>query len=331
MKMSIPVSVTNSKKLLVLVITPGRQDFEDFHEIAKVIAKQASDILIHIVTPLDTCDVVPAYKWRLPTITVSLSQLGKFFPPRGRILENRQVKKLDQYARFKACGIDTPYTDRFEFGQHYDEKTYGEFCVLKPLKLDQTSLGQAQLYRTARLAGLKENQFASGHFMKSGSVLVQQFIDTGKNPSYYRVLSLFEAPLYWARVFFPDERPDLSADDSIIEATIINPNDLSVWDKFAMSEMWEAQVDPSVVDFSSRIHAAFPNIPILGCDILKEEKTGRLYAIEINAGGNVWHFSSKIGRKWRDELGGRKAMIASYDPWLRAADALIKKTREFAS
>lgn len=323
-------STTDPKKLLVLVMTPGRQDFEDFHEIAKEILRQARDVNVHIVTPFDTFDVIPAQKWKLPTLTISFSPMGKFLAPRGRIFESRAIKKLDQHARFKSLGIDTPHTERFVFGRHYDEGEWGEFCVLKPLPLSNTSKGTAKLIRTRRLEQIGPSDFPDDHFLRHAPALVQQFIDTGKRPAYHRVMTLFSKPLLWWRGFCPIERPDLTADDAQIESAIIEPKHETIKKNYLVKDRRDIHIAPEFFDFAERMHGTFPNIPLQGNDILKEEKTGKLYAIEINAGGNVWHFSSSIFERSRNQMGGRQALIQYFDPWPKAAQVLIEKTREYA-
>lgn len=321
----------NLQKLLVLVITPGRQDFDDFHEIAKEILRQARDINVHIVTPKDRYDVIPNQKWKMPTLTISFSSIGNFLSPRGRIIESRGIGKLDQYARFRSLGISSPHTERFVFGRHYDEREWGEFCVLKPLPLGRTSKGTAKLIRTRRLEEIQLSDFASDHFLKSAPALVQQFIDTGKKPAYHRVMTLFGKPLLWWRGFSPIERPDLTADDAQIESAVIEPKHETIKNNYAVKDRRDLHIAPEFFDFAERMHSAFPNIPLQGSDILKEGKTGKLYAIEINGGGNVWHFSSSIFERSRNQMGGRDALIKHFDPWPKAAQVLIEKTREFAN
>ena len=321
----------DSTKLLVLVMTPGRQDFDDFHEIAKEILRRATDINVHIVTPVSTFDVIPSHKWKLPTLTVSFSSMGKFIAPRGRVFENRAVKKLDQHARFKSLGIDTPHTERFTFGRRYDEGEWGEFCVLKPLPLSNTSKGNAKLIRTRRLEHIRPSDFPSDHFLRHAPALIQQFIDTGKKPAHHRVMTLFGKPLLWWRGFCPIERPDLTAEDAQIESTIIEPKHETIKKNYLQKDRRDIHIASEFFDFAERMHGAFPNIPLKGNDILKEEKTGKLYAIEINGGGNVWHFSSSIFERSRNQMGGRGALIQYFDPWPKAAQVLIEKTREFAN
>jgi len=312
-------------------MAPRRQDFDDLYAISREIVRQASDITIHIVTPHDGADVVPAAKWKLPTLTIGLSPLGKFVPPRGRTFAPVQVKKIEQFARFRTCGIDTPETAKFEFGKAYDETKWGEFCVLKPLPLQLTSKGTAMLIRTRRLEQIRPADFPADHFLRAAPALLQQFIDTGRHPAYHRVMTLFGTPLLWWRGFSPLERPPLTAPDADIEAAIIEPKDMFIRNNFEVRLRRELAVAPDVFEFARRMDKAFPNIPLKGCDILREESTGRLYAIEINGGGNVWHFSSSLFERSRNQMGGRDALVKHYDPWPKAARILIDKTREYAA
>jgi hypothetical protein len=58
------------------------------------------------------------------------------------------------------------------------------------------------------------------------------------------------------------------------------------------SDHIEMVEDEEVLSFARRIAAALPEIPILGCDIVREEETGSLHALEANSFGQTWHFSS---------------------------------------
>ncbi len=83
--------------------------------------------------------------------------------------------------------------------------------------------------------------------------------------------------------------------------------------------------DAEMLDLARRAHAAFPEIPLLGFDILRDPETGRLFIIEVNTCGQTWHFSSPI----------EKSMVEDFDIDLygqfggmrRAAEILIDQTR----
>ena len=61
----------------------------------------------------------------------------------------------------------------------------------------------------------------------------------------------------------------------------------------------EPSNDEEIIEFGETAHAAFPEIPLLGFDIVREMPSGKLYVLEANAIGYVWSFSDE-----RDESQG---------------------------
>lgn len=316
---------------LCLVIQPTRLDPDDFGHIARRVQSLEPSILITILTPKDKAANVKAERWNYRSVTIAIGPSGRFTPQRGPILQNAPVPKLEQYSRFLAAGVATPLTARFEFGKRYLPEEWSEFVVLKPLPLTLTSkAGQSRLYRTRRLEQLSPRTLPEDHFLRNGPGLVQELIDTGPYPSKFRVLSLFGDPLYCSITRSMAPRVPLDASDEEIEASIIDAkNPLS---KAADKDEKRTQLaaDPAVLAFAREVHGAFPRKPILGIDILKRESDGKLFALEINAGGNVWHLSSSK-EKHRKRLGGKEAMVAQFDAWNVAAQALIRMAREHAA
>jgi hypothetical protein len=325
------VAPPDDKKNLILVAHEGL-DWRDLKEICLEIVKEAPDLAVHLVSTRNTSSVLSREAWSRPTITVSFGDLENFVPARGRIYANRQVTKLDQLAAFNAAGIRAPRTERFEYGKSYGEADWGELVVLKPLPLMLTSKGgNTQLIRTRNLAGLSPKRFPPDHALSKGPALIQQFIDTGTFAISWRVLTLFGAPLYCFKSTSPIARPDLTADDATIEAAIVEPKHPRLKAEFNYGDFRRFETDPEIMEFAARIYKSFPGIPLQGCDILRECTTGDLYAIEINAGGNTWHFSSKAFARNRELLGGKDAFVNQLDAWKVAARALIEQTRREAS
>lgn len=316
---------------LCLVIQPALLDPEDFGAIAKIMQTMDPSVLITILTPQDKAAAIKAERWNHKSVTIAIGPSGRFVPQRGPILQNRPVSKLDQYSRFLAAGVATPRTARFEFGKRYLPEEWSEFVILKPLPLTMTSKGgRTRMYRTHRLKHLSAHTLPEDHFLRDGPALVQELIDTGPYPSKFRVLSLFGNPLYSSITRSMVPRASLDASDEEIEASIIDAkNPLS---KAADKDEKRTQLaaDPDVLAFAREVHGAFPRKPLLGIDILKRESDGKLFALEVNAGGNVWHLSSSK-EKHRQRLGGKEAMLAQFDAWNVAARALIKMAKEHAA
>jgi hypothetical protein len=83
--------------------------------------------------------------------------------------------------------------------------------------------------------------------------------------------------------------------------------------------------DPEILAFARRMHQAMPDVPLQGLDILREQGSGRLYAIESNPGGNTWHFSSMLAAKMREEMGnGREILLKQFGAMEVAARALVR-------
>jgi hypothetical protein len=148
-------------------------------------------------------------------------------------------------------------------------------------------------------------------------MMAQQFIDTGLQPAQIRVLTLFGVPLYAERISAVKEQPLPAArTKELVSQVKITP---------VTAERARAFVyDADVLDLARRVAAVFPAVPLQGIDILREAKTGKLFVLEINPGGNTWHFSSKYGRRQRVE--GKKRQ-EQFDAFSIAADVLIERTR----
>jgi hypothetical protein len=319
------------QKNLVLVSDPRRMDRNDFMEIAKRIVGQQRNINVIIVSTEETGDTVPQKLWGNPTLTVSFGPLGKFASPRGLVLRNAPIPKFQQYAQFCLAGIDTPRTTVHIPGRRYEVAEWGEFCIVKPTDLARTSAGgTVQWLRTRRMAAFDPKGYPEDHVFRKSGLLVQSFVDTGRFPVNWRVLTLFGRPLYCFRSTCPIERPALDAPDEAIEKAVIEPKHPSVKETFDYAEMRDFAADPEIMAFARRIHRAFPRLPLLGCDILREEGTGKLYAIEINGGGNTWHFSSPTFARQRKLLGGKEVFTRQLDAFGVAAQVLVDRTEQLA-
>ena len=77
---------------------------------------------------------------------------------------------------------------------------------------------------------------------------------------------------------------------------------------------------------------ALPEIPLQGLDIIKEKATGRLFTLESNPGGNIWHFSSRHGEAVRVETGNsREVLLGQFDALRRSAEILERAVARHAA
>jgi hypothetical protein len=325
------VSQVDKKFNLVIIAQREVHDWRDFADIAQQVVKSAPDIFVQLVSPKETAAALDDQKWGRPSITVGVGHPGAFIPRRGPFFCSWPVKKLEQYSRLKDAEIPTPHTARFEFGRDYAEGDFGEFVILKPLPLMLTSKGgSASLFRTRRLRELKISDFPQTHFIHTGPALVQAFIDTGSHVSKWRVLTMFGDALYSSTSVSSLPRAELDASDADIEASVVEPRTPSNIEVDPEGLRDRLVKDDEILAFARRVHSVFPTLPILGCDVLRRASDGQLFALEINGGGNCWHFSSYAARH-RGRLGGRDAMIAQFGAWQVAANSLIRMVRQYAA
>ncbi len=298
------------KKLqLILVPESSICDINDFHVIAEKIRLQAADIKIHVIRRRHLWWRQLAFLFS-PCLYVAFYEAKHFSPLRGLCLHGISISKSGQYERIKNAGIDVIPWQKIIPGESYDSNTWGTLVIVKP---DRGREG-----KDVRLS--KPENVSYEQVCTDGQVhLLQKFIETGDNPCYYRALTLFGNTLYLRKTTnicshlntdFPDSLPDPVANAAHGVATLVD--------------------DKEVIEFAKQIaNKAFPEIPLLGQDIVRDLATGQLYCLEVNPSGSTWHFSTSTGRalQQRDNIDYQ----GQFDAFTIAAQMLIAKTRQLAA
>lgn len=322
---------------LILIHRSGAHYEQDFAGIARRIAALGQGIRVLCTGPRQPA--LPPEVWRNPTLTVAFLAKYKLKVERGPVLANRTIGKLAQQEIFRRHGIPAPPSLPFRFGMKLDPIVFGEFVVLKPLNLRLTSHGDGvMLFRRRRLEALRREALPRAHPLHSmeSEFQVQRYIHTGADIRWNRVSSLFSRPLWALRSRAIEPKVDLSAPDEVIErAAITNVNGGQRFHEFT--------AEPDVLALAAAVHDAMPDVPLLGVDILRDERTGRLCVLEANPGGNTWHFSSGGGQDLRHAIArdlqlrgdpdaaAREMMIAQFGAFDVAAEVLARKTVERAA
>ena len=83
--------------------------------------------------------------------------------------------------------------------------------------------------------------------------------------------------------------------------------------------------DADVIALAENAHAAFPDQPLLGTDIVRDADTGKLYVIECNPRGDAWLLSSDMGRMIEQANG--LDFARQFGALDIAAETLIRETR----
>lgn len=319
------------ERLLNIIVNNELLELNDFVEICGKVRARAPHIHIFLGNLNSRDEQVSHNLWSLPALTIGLgTPVGSFTPKRGDLVYNKTVSKLDQAAIMQAKGVRTPRTARFEHGAQYDPALWGEFVILKPAPLHLTSDGKnVRMIRTNRLKEISTPRKLAEMLGTTAPVLVQSFVDTGPRPVCWRVLTLFGHALYCLRTVSPIATPSLSGSDEEIESATIVSKHADWKGVYDFADILFLDSKPEILDFARSVAACFPRIPLLGVDILQHHETGELFGLEINAGGNTWHFSSKGAATGRTAV-GREARMAQFGAWDVAARALIEASDRYS-
>ena len=322
----------------LIIIHRGPEYVRDVREIAEKMSARDPGISVFCVDP-GTTSAMPDENWGKPTLTVALMSKFKADIRRGPVLANRAIHKTGQHRIFMRAGLPTPPTLRFTPGMTLDPIMFGEHVLIKPTSPHLASYGRGiQLFRRRKLETMRIAEFPRDHLIHRdrNGFIVQRFIDTGPLLRMFRVQTFFGVPLYcWsARETAP--RPPIGGTDEAIEGSCVVSN--AGQDR----ERWLC-ADTDVINLATRVGMAFPDIPILGTDIIPEARTGKLFVLECNPGGNTWHFSASSSAEIRQQFGGnhfspkkaedagRRAMIEQFGAFDRAAEVLVRKVQERAA
>jgi len=301
---------------LVLVVRPRHRGIlDDFRKVAEHCRK--IDPTIRASATLDA-------PWSLPialktathrTLVFSPQRLFFYRALRGKVLTGHLLSKSDEYRRLESIGIPVPPW-RLMTPSHTPELgDLGRYIVTKP---DYGGRGaDVRIRRSSRARWSKPDSPA--WFASRTGVIAQQFIYTGRWAISYRVATLFGRAIYSWRAEASHERTPLDDVNNFAGISIVSSRKGC---SFALND------DAEIIALAERAHAAFPDIPLLGVDIVRDAHTGRLFVLEVNATGDVWHFSSTIGRSIQQVSG--IDLTAQFGGLRRAAEILVVETHRQA-
>ena len=255
-----------------------------------------------------------------PTLAISFRDPRYFRPSLKAFYHGQGLRKSEELTALERAGIPVPRWTLLRRGERPELEGFGPYLVSKP---DRGAIGaKVRIRKTSRVRWSPPD---TDRVAKLGDPvddnLLQEFIYTGAWPVSYRVTTLFGRVLFALRCEAENgrrpvnDRWDFKGDGVSIVAS-------------AMGSRYELSDDPEVIRLGERAHAAFPEIPLLGVDIVRDCETGRLYVLEVNSDGWSWHFSSTRGlsvqKMWSIDLEGQ------FDGIRKAAYVLVEKTRELA-
>jgi hypothetical protein len=302
---------------LVLVHEPHVQDRADLEAIARAVHAMAPDIEVFIAANDLSSSTTRRQASRRPTLVYSPTELRDFQPLRGKVYAGRLIGKDVQLRRMSEAGLPVPDFAVLRDGFDLDPARFGPIALLKPTGSSSHGRGMVMV-RTARLAGDRWRAHPLLRAEAGSPLMVQRFIDTGRCPRHYRVLTLFGEPIFGFQAVSTVPRPDLDASDQALAAGPLMA-------KHGQRRL-VVPVEQDVLDLSRRTFNAIPEVALHGCDIIRESETGKLFVLEINPGGNTWSFSSAWAPQLRTEL-SMPDLSTQFDAWNTCARVLVERTR----
>jgi glutathione synthase/RimK-type ligase-like ATP-grasp enzyme len=262
--------------------------------------------------------VTARWQVRRPSLVFSPIHLIHFVPRGGALFCGHVLGKDEQLRRLNSIGILTPRTVTLSREASFDPNEWGEYAIVKPNNLNSGK--GVRLVQTRDIPARYDELTGIAH----DRYLIQPFIDHSEDgyPTEYRVLTLFGRTLYCARNRWGNLRPPL-AEIAADPLGIIASNT-----KEMGGRVRSICDEPEVIAVGERAHEAFPECPVLGVDIIRDSQSGRLYVLEVNPHGNVWHMSSLLAKKMDPKH--VQDLYTQFNALDRAADVLIQKTRSSA-
>lgn len=309
------------QKNLVLVARPKQGHVADFHAIADTIRRLVPDIHVTVVRDRAYNALRPQYFLR-PTLTVAPIELRKLRPPRGTLVQNVLRNKSSEYVALEAAGFPVPKWALLTETTAADLSGFGEYAVTKP---DCGGKGaEVKIKRRSRIQWKPPANVRAQKLGDSG-LIVQEFIYTGQWPVSFRVTTLFGKVLFAWKVTAANSRRPLLGPSRFSggsEGGGISIVSSGTGCQFALTD------EADVLELACRAHAVFPDHPLLGFDIVREVPSGKLFIIEANTCGQLWHFSSPTGLSIQSD--NQIDFKAQFNGMETAARVLIEETRRRA-
>lgn len=224
--------------------------------------------------------------WLHPALSVVMKKKGPLTLLPGRILTSKPLMKSGEYRRLAGAGFPVPRWAIVTPDIVFDPNDWGPYVVEKP---NYGALGAyVRIRRTERVTYRQPDQLQTARYEGRGGMLVQEFIYTGEWPQSFRVTTLLgKAILCYHQVTDTRGRPlsgRWSHGKDGVASIVSNTREMKV----------TLNRDREVIALCEEAHRmAFPDIPLLGFDVIRDADSGRLYILECHAHGPTWPFSSE--------------------------------------
>jgi hypothetical protein len=303
---------------LLLVCKRRLHEHHDFMVIARLIREMAPDVHARLISDHFRNAFRPDY-WLRPTLAVSTEGLRRFRPLRGRLFQGRHMSKSQEYVALEQIGVPVPKWVVFSQGKTPDLSEFGKYVVCKP---DLGACGaEVKIWRKGHVRGGRMHTDCEGE----SDLMVQAFIYTGLWPVCYRVSTFFGRVLSAWRVEADRNRRPLKGPEAFAGGP--GQGGISIASSGRGCTFTLAD-DPEILALAEKAHTAFPEIPLLGVDIVREKPSRKLYVLEVNSCGRTWHFSSARGLSIQQSAG--IDLKSQFGALRITAAVLVEQARRYA-
>ena len=229
----------------------------------------------------------------LPTTIISFLPLRRFVPSWGTIWQQEWLGKIEECRRLEKAGVPVPKWRAVYPDAEPDLAGFSDFVVVKP---NRGAYGAH--VRIMRRGKVRFRPLSVRGKEPSEALIAQEYIHTGPWPVSYRVGTVFGEPIYAWRILSDRSREPFDTSkqgsDFFVGKVIVASSKECTFD---------VDVPEDVIELAKQAHQAFPTIPLLGIDIVREESSGRLFVLEVNSKGWTFHLTSETGRSIQQDSG----------------------------
>jgi amino acid adenylation domain-containing protein len=306
---SVPARCGHRRCNLVLVLGPD-VDRDSLERAARTVAEIDDRIDARVVADVPGWDAGLA---PLPTLVVSPGLLRHRPAMPAQVCCGFPLAKSEEYRILERAGIPVSKWVVLEDGVQPDLSGFGAYVVRKP---DYGAKGaEVRIVRRERVRWKPVVTSAAG---PSPRLLVQEFVYTGAWPVSYRVNTLFGRILYSLVITANQARQPLRGPEDF-DARGDARKSVSIVSN-ARDSTAAFCTDEDIIALGERAARAFPDLPLLGVDVLKSALTGQLVVTEVNSIGHNWNFGPEFAAAMRVDV------ERQFDGVRRAALILAQET-----
>jgi hypothetical protein len=301
------------RKCNLVIVLNEHFEWDAFERVAAHVRDFDPDIDVVVVRDQPATHLSLA---RRPTLIFAPALIRYPLPVTGRTFCSFPLSKSEEYRALEKAGIAVPRWVVLKKGETPDLSGFADYVVRKPEYGGRGA--EVVIVRKGRVRWKEIWMTTTG---TSSNPLIQEFIYTGPRPISYRVNTLFGKVLYSVRHEASADRPELAGIHDF--RSEVRPGGVSIVASARGSQVQLCH-ERDIIQLGESAHAGFPEIPLLGFDVVREASSGKLYVLEANAIGYIWSFTSHQVADYGFSF------ESQFDGVRKAAYILAEKTQECA-